>query len=117
LAVFIGFYPKYFLMLEQSKFIWDLPTPLEQVSTPWRFFVSGSVYQRFSRCPAAVKLIKPQALGLSGRRVIDLFGFIRQPQITYELMKSEYTIRIFFDNYTGVATGWKRTPADLGKAG
>lgn len=93
-----------FLMLEPSKFIWDLPTPLQSVSTPWRF-LSLAVFSSALVGAWAVKLIKAKiwrylAAGLLV--ILALYGNRNHLRINdirnYDLN--------FLQNYTGVATGW-----------
>jgi len=93
-----------FLMLEPSKFIWDWPTPLQEVATPWRF-LSLAVFSAAWAGGLAVKMIKNKFLRITVYILL----------ITLALYGNRNHLRInevrvydqeFFDNYTGVATGW-----------
>ncbi|KKU14476.1 MAG: hypothetical protein UX21_C0017G0002 [Microgenomates group bacterium GW2011_GWC2_45_8] len=93
-----------FLMLSPSKFIWDLPTPLQEVSTPWRF-LSLAVFTSALAGSAAAKLIKIPLLQFTVYILL----------ITLAIYGNRHHLRInearvydqeFFDNYSGVATGW-----------
>lgn len=93
-----------FLMLAPSKFIWDLPTPLQQISTPWRF-LALAVFTSALIGAQAMRLIKNK----TGKYI--LAGLL----ILLAIYNSRNYMRIndtrvydqsFFDSYTGVATGW-----------
>jgi hypothetical protein len=93
-----------FLMLEPSKFIWDLPTPLQQVSTPWRF-LSLAVFISALLAVNAVQLIKAPLVRYS----VTVFLVILALYNSRNYMRINDTRSYdqeFFDNYTGVATGW-----------
>jgi len=93
-----------FLMLAPSKFIWDLPTPLQSVSTPWRF-LSLAVFSAALAGGWLVKLIK----------VKKWRYFVTGLLIVLALYGNRNHLRIndvrnydqkFLQNYLGVATGW-----------
>jgi len=93
-----------FLMLEQSRFIWDLPTPLQQVSTPWRF-LSLAVFASALIASRAVQLIKPKILRIAAAVlliVLALYGNRNHMRINDKRVYDQ----AFLDSYTGVATGW-----------
>ena len=92
------------LMLGPSKFIWDLPTPLQQVSTPWRF-LSLAVFSAALTGAAAVKLIKNYLLRITFYVLLialAIYGNRNHMRINDVRVYDQE----FFDNYTGVATGW-----------
>ena len=93
-----------FLMLEPSKFIWDLPTPLQQVSTPWRF-LALAVFTSALIGAAAGKLIKNKLLRIIYYVLliaIAIYGNRNHMRIN-DVRNYDNE---FFENYTGVATGW-----------
>lgn len=93
-----------FLMLPQSKFIWDLPTPLQQVSTPWRF-LSLAVFTSALSGALAVKMIRIKLwryLAASLLIGLALYGNRNHLRINEVRVYDQE----FFDNYTGVAAGW-----------
>ncbi|MDP2736892.1 MAG: hypothetical protein Q8O59_03920, partial [bacterium] len=93
-----------FLMLPQSRFIWDLPTPLQDISTPWRF-LSLAVFTSALAGAQAVKMIKPRTwrwLAAGLLIVIAVYGNRNHLRINETRVYDQE----FFDNYTGVATGW-----------
>lgn len=45
--LFIGLLISIFLMLEQSRFIWELLTPMEFFQFPWRFLILASFFSSF----------------------------------------------------------------------
>ena len=93
-----------FLMLEPSKFIWDLPTPLQSVATPWRF-LSLAVFTAALTGGQVIRLIKVPvwrtvAAGLL--IALALYGNRNHLRINEVRVYNQE----FLDNYTGVATGW-----------
>jgi hypothetical protein len=93
-----------FFMLSISMFIWDVISPLQVVSTPWRF-LSLSVFSSAILAGFVIKNIKTHLLKLG------LFLFL----VTLTLYANRNHLRInetvsynqeFFNSYTGVATGW-----------
>jgi hypothetical protein len=93
-----------FLMLEQSKFIWDLPTPLQQVATPWRF-LALAVFSSALIGSRAGQLIKPKTwrfmvVGLLV--VLALYGNRNHMRLNDKRVYDQ----TFLNSYTGVATGW-----------
>ena len=105
LPFLLSFVISIFLMLFVSKPIWDLPTPLQNVSTPWRF-LSLAVFSSAMAAGYVVKKIEKNkllrftvyglliALALYGNRNHLRINDIRN----YDLN--------FLQNYPGVATGW-----------
>lgn len=100
----LSFYVSIFLMLSVSKFVWDLPTPLQSVSTPWRF-LSLAIFSAALVGGNLVKLIKNKLLRITVYILL----------ITLALYGNRNHLRIndvrnydqsFLENYTGVATGW-----------
>lgn len=94
-----------FLMLSISLPVWDLPTPLQNVSTPWRF-LSLAV---FSAAMAAGSVV--ERIGRNKLLQFAVYGLL----ITLALYGNRNHLRIneirvydqqFLDTYTGVATGW-----------
>ncbi|MEK7513411.1 MAG: YfhO family protein [Patescibacteria group bacterium] len=93
-----------FLMLPQSKFIWDLPTPLQQVSTPWRF-LSLAVFTAAISGALAVKMIQSKFLRyLAAALLIGLALYGNRNHL--RINEVRFYDQAFFDNYTGVAAGW-----------
>jgi hypothetical protein len=101
---FLSFALSIFLMLSISKPVWDLPTPLQSISTPWRF-LSLSVFSAAILAGFVINNIKTH--------LTKLFIFVLL--ITLAIYGNRNHLRIneavnydqsFFDNYTGVATGW-----------
>lgn len=94
-----------FLMLSISKPIWDLPTPLQNVSTPWRF-LSLAVFSAAMAGGYVVKKIEKNKLleftACLLLIVLAIYGNRNHLRINdvrnYDLN--------FLQNYTGVATGW-----------
>lgn len=93
-----------FLMLSVSKFVWDLPTHLQSVSTPWRF-LSLAVFSAALVGGLSVKRIKNKFLRFT------VYGLL----IALALYGNRNHMRIndvrnydqnFLESYTGVATGW-----------
>lgn len=100
----ISFALSIFLMLPISKFIWDLPTPLQSVSTPWRF-LSLAVFSSAVAAGATIKLIKNNLWRMAvilSLIILALYGNRHHLRIN-EIR--DYDLN-FFQNYTGVATGW-----------
>ena len=100
----LSFGASIFLMLSISKPIWNLPTPLQNISTPWRF-LSLAVFSCALAGAWAVKLIKAKTWRylVTGLLIIlALYGNRNHLRINdvrnYDLN--------FLQNYTGVATGW-----------
>lgn len=93
-----------FLMLESSKFIWDLPTPLQSVSTPWRF-LTLAVFTSALSGSMAVQLIKSnfRRYLIAGLLIVlVLYGNRNHMRINDKRVYDQS----FFESYTGVATGW-----------
>ncbi len=93
-----------FLMLKQSQFIWDLPTPLRDVGTPWRF-LSLAIFSSALIGSQAIRLIKPHILKIVAAGLLvglALYGNRNHMRINDTRVYDQS----FFDNYTGVATGW-----------
>lgn len=94
-----------FLMLSISKPIWDLSTPLQNVSTPWRF-LSLAVFSAAMAGGYVVKKIEKNKLleftACLLLIVLAIYGNRNHLRINdirnYDLS--------FLQNYTGVATGW-----------
>jgi hypothetical protein len=91
-------------MLSVSRFVWDLPTPLQSVSTPWRF-LSLAVFSAALVGGLAVKQIKNSRIRIAVYLLL----------ITLALYGNRNHMRIndvrnydqsFLESYTGVATGW-----------
>ncbi|MFH2062035.1 MAG: hypothetical protein ABIJ43_03550, partial [Candidatus Beckwithbacteria bacterium] len=100
----LSFVLSIFLMLSISKPIWDLPTPLQSVSTPWRF-LSLSVFSAAILAGFLVKNIKTHFLKLSVFLllvILSLYGNRNHLRINEAVNYNQG----FFDSYTGVATGW-----------
>jgi len=92
------------LMLTPSQFIWDWPTPLQSVSTPWRF-LALAVFTSALIGSTAVKLIKNYLLRITFYVLLialALYGNRNHMRINDTRVYDQE----FFDNYTGVATGW-----------
>ena len=93
-----------FLMLSVSRFVWDLPTPLQSVATPWRF-LSLAVFSAALAGGWAVKLIKAKTwryLAAGLLIVLALYGNRNHLRIN-DVRDYDQN---FLENYTGVATGW-----------
>lgn len=93
-----------FLMLNISKFIWDLPTPLQSIATPWRF-LSLAVFSAALAAGVLVKSIKKQKVKyiISSLLIfLALYGNRNHLRINE---KRNYDLN-FLQSYTGVATGW-----------
>lgn len=93
-----------FLMLSISKPIWDLPTPLQNISTPWRF-LSLAVFSAAMAGSLLVKQINKRWLQIT---VAGLLIFLALYGNRNHLRINEirnYDLN-FLQNYTGVATGW-----------
>lgn len=93
-----------FLMLAASRPVWDLVPLLPVVHIPWRF-LSLAVFSAAWAGSSALKLIKNKMLQITISILL----------ITIALYGNRNHLRIndirvydqgFFDNYTGVATGW-----------
>ena len=104
LPFLISFALSIFLMLSISKPIWDLPTPLQSISTPWRF-LSLAVFSAAVSAGYLIHIIK--------KKNIKLFVFCLL--IFLALYGNRNHLRIndirnydlnFLQTYTGVATGW-----------
>lgn len=101
----LSFVISIFLMLSVSKPIWDLPTPLQNVSTPWRF-LSLAVFSAAMAGGYVVKKIEKNKLleftACLLLIVLAIYGNRNHLRINdvrnYDLN--------FLQNYTGVATGW-----------
>lgn len=98
------FFFSIFLMLGPSKFIWDLPTPLQSVSTPWRF-LALAVFTSALVGSAAVSQIKNYILRITVYVLLIVLAFYgnRNHMRINDLRIYDQD---FFNNYTGVATGW-----------
>lgn len=100
----LSFIISIFLMLSISQPVWDLPTPLQNVSTPWRFLslavfsaamAGGYVITRIKKIKLEFLII----ILLSGLTIYGNRNHLRINDIrNYDLN--------FLQNYTGVATGW-----------
>lgn len=93
-----------FLMLSVSKPIWDLPTPLQSVSTPWRF-LSLAVFSAALAGGLAVQLVKskPWRYFIAGLLIsLALYGNRNHLRIN----DTRNYDQNFLQSYTGVATGW-----------
>lgn len=93
-----------FLMLESSRFIWDWPTPLQAVSTPWRF-LALAVFSSALIGSLAVKNIKNYVLRITCYLLLIILAIYNSRNYMRINDKRVYD-QEFFDNYTGVATGW-----------
>jgi len=93
-----------FLMLSISKPIWDLPTLLQSVSTPWRF-LSLAVFSAALAGGLVIKQIRSYWLRItvSGLLIfLALYGNRNHLRIN-DIRDYD---KIFLENYIGVATGW-----------
>lgn len=100
----LGFGLSIFLMLSISKPVWDLPTLLQNVSTPWRF-LSLAVFSATLAGSGALQQIKNSWLriGLFLCLIfLALYGNRNHLRINE---KRNYDLN-FLQSYTGVATGW-----------
>ncbi len=93
-----------FLMLSISKFVWDLPTPLQSVSTPWRF-LSVSVFSAAMLAGFVIKNLKTHLLKI-GLGILLVFLVLYGNRNHLRINESVNYDQAFFDSYTGVATGW-----------
>lgn len=93
-----------FLMLSISKPFWDLPTPLQSVSTPWRF-LSLAVFSAALTGGLAVQLIKSKYLRYLAA-ILLIFLALYGNRNHMRINDSRDYDQNFFDNYTGVASGW-----------
>ncbi len=93
-----------FLMLSVSKPIWDLPTPLQNISTPWRF-LSLAVFSAALAGAWAVNLIKAKTWRyLAAGLLIGLALYGNRNHLRINDIRN-YDLN-FLQNYAGVATGW-----------
>lgn len=93
-----------FLMLSASRFFWDLPTPLQQVSTPWRF-LALAIFTSALVGAAAVKQVKNKLLrNLLAIGLVLLALYANRNHL--RINDTRVYDQNFFDSYTGVATGW-----------
>ncbi len=100
----LSFVLSIFLMLSISKPIWDLPTPLQSVSTPWRF-LAVSVFSAAMLAGYLIKNLKTHLVKLfifSLLVVLALYGNRNHLRVNESVNYDQS----FFDHYTGVATGW-----------
>ena len=100
----LSFFISIFLMLAISQFLWDLPTPLQSVSTPWRF-LSLSVFSAAVLAGYVIKNLKTHLLKLILAFLLvflALYGNRNHLRVN-EAVNYDQS---FFDSYTGVATGW-----------
>jgi len=93
-----------FLMLKISSPIWSLPTPLQNVGTPWRFLslavftsavLAGSL-TTITKYPLIKNLLLILLIFLA------LYGNRNHLRVNQKIIYNQE----FFQNYTGVATGW-----------
>ena len=91
-------------MLSISKFVWDLPTPLQSVSTPWRF-LSVSVFSAAMLAGFVIKNLKTHLLKI-GLGILLVFLVLYGNRNHLRINESVNYDQAFFDSYTGVATGW-----------
>jgi hypothetical protein len=100
----LSFSVSIFLMLSVSKPIWDLPTPLQSVATPWRF-LSLAVFSAALAGGLAVQLVKskPWRYFIAGLLIsLALYGNRNHLRIN-DIRNYDQN---FLQSYTGVATGW-----------
>jgi hypothetical protein len=100
----ISFGLSIFLMLSISKPVWDLPTPLQSVSTPWRF-LSLSVFSAAFLAGFVIKNLKNQKIKLAVfifLTSLTIYGNRNHLRIN-QVVNYDQSL---FGNYTGVATGW-----------
>lgn len=93
-----------FLMLNISRPVWDLAPLLPIIHIPWRF-LSLAVFSAAWAGGLAVKMIKLKVwrLMVSGLLIgLALYGNRNHLRINEARVYDQE----FFDNYTGVATGW-----------
>ena len=100
----LSFLLSIFLMLSISQFLWDLPTPLQSVSTPWRF-LSLSVFSAAVLAGFAIKNLKTHLLKLI-LTVLLVFLALYGNRNHLRVNEAINYDQSFFDSYTGVATGW-----------
>lgn len=104
LPFLISFAVSIFLMLSISKPIWDLPMPLQSISTPWRF-LSLAVFSAAVSAGYLISIIKPKNIKLF---VFCLLVFLALYGNRNHLRINDirnYDLN-FLQTYTGVATGW-----------
>jgi len=94
-----------FLMLKISQPIWDLKTPLQSVGIPWRF-LSLAVFIAALCAGYIIKIFSKNKLFLTVIFLLltSLTLYANRNHLRINQVKV-YT-QEFFDNYTGVATGW-----------
>ena len=100
----LSFFLSIFLMLSASKFLWDLPTPLQSVSTPWRF-LSLAVFTSAVLAGYVVKNLKTHLLKFILAFLLvflALYGNRNHLRVNEAVNYDQN----FFNSYTGVATGW-----------
>ena len=93
-----------FLMLPQSKFIWDLPTLLQRGFNSLAVFVFSGLYRGHKR-RAGCQNDSVKILALPGAALLiglALYGNRNHLRIN----EVRFYDQAFFDNYTGVAAGW-----------
>ena len=101
----LSFFISIFLMLKISEPIWNLPTPLKNVSTPWRF-LSLSVFTAAVSVGYLVKKLKkyPGLLFVTYSLIIILAIYSNRNHLRINEIK--HYSQQFLEDYTGVATGW-----------
>lgn len=102
--VLITFALSVFLMLKISQSIWALPTPLQNVGTPWRF-LSLSVFTAAVSAGYLIKKINNKYLLIAV--YLSLLGLTFYGNRNHLRINQAVNYdQEFFDNYKGVATGW-----------
>lgn len=93
-----------FLMLKPSQFVWDLLPPLQVVATPWRF-LSLAIFTAALIGGQIIRLIKaPIWRNLAAGLLIALALYGNRNHL--RINEVRVYNQEFFNNYTGVATGW-----------
>ena len=99
----VGFGLSLFLMLEVSRPVWDLPTPLQSLSPPWRLLIVAVFTAAVSAGWLIKQLpLKAKWLAMAGLMFLALYGNRNHIRINERVDYSQEWLK----EYTGVATGW-----------